>query len=181
MALRLSHLTGLCFSGSDSQGDSPPSGLTWTSNGTLFHRFGSVFTGPQSIAKTLFLFWGALVRYHGEGNGTHPTPAVLPGKSHGRRSLAGSTGSQRVGQHWATEHARMLYKEGESGKGRGRQIKQQRKKDRGREGEPAEKRLRVPRQVVRLGWLVVASEEFSTSFKMLIILPAVQKPAVLHY
>ena len=75
----------------------------------------------------------------------------------------------------------MLYKEGESGKGRGRQIKQQRKKDRGREGEPAEKRLRVPRQVVRLGWLVVASEEFSTSFKMLIILPAVQKPAVLHY
>ena len=99
VALRLSHLTGLCFSGSDSQGDSPPSGLTWTSNGTLFHRFGSVFTGPQSIAKTLFLFWGALVRYHGEGNGTHPTPAVLPGKSHGRRSLAGSTGSQRVGQH----------------------------------------------------------------------------------
>ena len=75
----------------------------------------------------------------------------------------------------------MLYKEGESGKGRGRQIKQQRKKDRGREGEPAEKRLRVPRQEVRLGWLVVASEEFSTSFKMLIILPAVQKPAFLHY
>ena len=75
----------------------------------------------------------------------------------------------------------MLYKEGESGKGRGRQIKQQRKKDRGREGEPAEKRLRVLRQEVRLGWLVVASEEFSTSFKMLIILPAVQKPAVLHY
>ena len=75
----------------------------------------------------------------------------------------------------------MLYKEGESGKGRGRQIKQQRKTDRGREGEPAEKRLRVLRQEVRLGWLVVASEEFSTSFKMLIILPAVQKPAVLHY
>ena len=28
-----------------------------------------------------------------------PTTVFLPGKSHGQRSLAGSTGSQRVGQH----------------------------------------------------------------------------------
>ena len=34
----------------------------------------------------------------------HPTPVLLPGKSHGRRSLHGlqSMGSQRVGHDWAT-------------------------------------------------------------------------------
>ena len=31
-----------------------------------------------------------------------PTPVFLPGESHGRRSLIGSTGSQRVGHDWAT-------------------------------------------------------------------------------
>ena len=31
-----------------------------------------------------------------------PTPIFLPGKSHGRRSLLLSMGSQRVGHHWAT-------------------------------------------------------------------------------
>ena len=30
-----------------------------------------------------------------------PTPVFLPGKSHGQRSLASSTGSQRVGHDWA--------------------------------------------------------------------------------
>ena len=34
----------------------------------------------------------------------HPTPVLLPGKSHGRRSLVGlqSMGSLRVGHDWAT-------------------------------------------------------------------------------
>ena len=33
----------------------------------------------------------------------HPTPVLLPGKSHGQRSLVGcSMGSQRVGHNWAT-------------------------------------------------------------------------------
>ena len=31
-----------------------------------------------------------------------PTPVLLPGKSHGRRSLVGSMGSQRVRHDWAT-------------------------------------------------------------------------------
>ena len=33
----------------------------------------------------------------------HPTPVLLPGKSHGQRSLVGcSLGSQRIGHDWAT-------------------------------------------------------------------------------
>ena len=34
----------------------------------------------------------------------HPTPVLLPGKSHGRRSLVGCSpwGSRRVGHNWAT-------------------------------------------------------------------------------
>ena len=37
-----------------------------------------------------------------------PTPVFLPGKSHGRRSLAGCSprGHKRAGHGWATEHAR---------------------------------------------------------------------------
>ena len=31
-----------------------------------------------------------------------PIPLFLPGKSHGQRSLAGSMGSQRIGNDWAT-------------------------------------------------------------------------------
>ena len=40
--------------------------------------------------------------------GRQLTPAFLPGKCHGQRSLARqqSTGSQRVGHNWAPEHAR---------------------------------------------------------------------------
>ena len=32
----------------------------------------------------------------------HPTPVLLPGKSHGRRSLVGLVGSLRVGHDWAS-------------------------------------------------------------------------------
>ena len=31
----------------------------------------------------------------------HPTPVLLPGKSHERRSLVGATGSIRVGRDWS--------------------------------------------------------------------------------
>ena len=37
----------------------------------------------------------------------HPTPVLLPGKSHGRRSLVGCSpwGHLRVGHDWATSHS----------------------------------------------------------------------------
>ena len=39
------------------------------------------------------------------------TPVLLPGKSHGQRSLVGYSpwGSQRVGHDWATSHSRYRY------------------------------------------------------------------------
>ena len=45
----------------------------------------------------------------------HPTPVLLPGKSHGRRSLVGcsqSVGSLRVGHNWATSFSLSCFREG---------------------------------------------------------------------
>ena len=44
------------------------------------------------------------------GRKWQPTPAFLPGKSHGQRSLAGcSPWGRRVGHDWATDHALMQF------------------------------------------------------------------------
>ena len=53
-----------------------------------------------SIPTWLMMIFNALVSF--QRRQWHPTPVLLPGKSHGCRSLVGSMGSLRVGLNWTT-------------------------------------------------------------------------------
>ena len=66
---------------------------------------GSHKLGSQSYLHVLYL-WFHVVRIRRRQ--WHPTPVLLPGKSHGRRSLQ-SMQSQRVGNDWATSLFTFMY------------------------------------------------------------------------
>ena len=60
--------------------------------------------GRISYKGTLTFDWTSSFQKHGRRQ-WHPTPVLLPGKSHGRRSLVGcmqSMGLRRLGHDWAT-------------------------------------------------------------------------------
>ena len=61
---------------------------------------------PETISPLIMRFPSAslcTIMHFLQRRQWHPTPVLLPGKSHGQRSLVGcSMGSRRVGHNWAT-------------------------------------------------------------------------------
>ena len=76
----------------------------------LNEETGEVNLGPTSGIQLIHVFYLLFKEYvrHSRRRQWQPTPVLLPGKSHGQRSLAGySPWSLRVRHDLATEHTHM--------------------------------------------------------------------------